>query len=401
MLALFTALNFFNYIDRYVLMGVQPLIQAEFGVNYKLMGLLTTAFFYCYMVVAPFTGYAADRFNRRAILIGGAFLWSLATLLTATTHTYGQLMFRHLIVGVGEATFGILAPVYVADLYPEEKRGKMLSILYLAIPVGSALGYGIGGWLGPRLGWRAPFYVAAVPGMLLTLVLWLFTKEPERGAQDRLAITPERSSFVGLTKNYAFWTATLGMAFMTFAIGGISVWMPTFLSHERGMSLANADLVVGAVTAIDGLLGTAVGGWLGQRLLRRTDKSYYLVSAWSMALTIPFSILSIYGPRFMLVPGLVIAEFFLFLNTGPLNAAIVNSVAAPFRATAIAVNLFVIHLLGDANSPTLMGWIADRSSLATSFIAAFVAMFFSSIILFYGMRFAPQIRVSREQAQPA
>lgn len=398
LLALLTALNFFNYIDRYVLMGVQPLIQAEFKVNDAAMGFLTTAFFICYMIASPFTGYFADRFNRRAVLITGGFLWSAATLLTGLSWTYHGFLLRHVIVGIGEATFGVLAPVYVADLYSEEKRGKMLSILYLAIPMGSAMGYEIGGALGPRFGWRAPFYAAAIPGMLLTTAIWLFTQEPKRGAQDKLAVTPERATLTGLFRNPAFWTATLGMATMTFAIGGISVWMPTFLSRERHMTLANANYIFGLVTVTTGFFGTVIGGWLAQRMLRTRHSAFYFISGISMVLALPAAVYAVFGPQATLIPAIAVAEFFLFLNTGPLNAAIVNSISAEIRATALAVNLLVIHLLGDAFSPTLMGWISDRSSLATSFIAAFVAMAVSGVILFYGMRFAPKLE--QHQAQP-
>jgi len=401
LLTLLTALNFFNYIDRYVLMGVQPLIQAEFKVNDAAMGFLTTAFFICYMVASPFTGYLSDRFNRRAVLISGAFLWSAATLLTAFTWSYRDFLIRHVIVGIGEATFGILAPVYVADLYSEEKRGKMLSILYLAIPMGAALGYEIGGWLGPLHGWRAPFYVAAVPGVLLTAAIWLFTPEPVRGSHDKLAFTPERGTLAGLMKNPAFWTGTLGMAMLTFAMGGISVWMPTFLSRERNMSLAHANYIFGLVTVVTGLLGTLVGGWLAQRMLKKNHAAFYFISGISMALALPCAVYAVFGPQNHLIPAIAMAEFFLFLNTGPLNAAIVNSISAEIRASALALNLLVIHLLGDAGSPTLMGWISDHSSLARSFIAAFVAMFFSAIILFYGMRFAPKLEPRTSEKQPA
>ena len=149
-------------------------------------------------------------------------------------------MLRHTLVGVGEATFVAIAPSFLADLHPEYRRGRVLSVFYLAIPVGTALGYLLGGALAARWGWRAPFLVCAAPGALLGLLLPL-VPEPERGAQDRLAVTVERGTFLGLWRNPAFWTATLGMAMMTFAVGGMQVWMPTFLSRIRGVPLANGQ----------------------------------------------------------------------------------------------------------------------------------------------------------------
>ncbi|HJX00332.1 MAG TPA: MFS transporter, partial [Terriglobales bacterium] len=195
--------------------------------------------------------------------------------------------------------------------------------------------------------------------------------------------------FRGLLRNPAFWTATLGMAMMTFAIGGISAWMPTFLQREKGMPLGRANYYFGLVTVVDGLAGTAVGGWIGDHWLRRSRSAYYSLSAVSVLLALPGALCAFYGNPAWLFPSLAIAEFFLFLNTGPLNAAIVNSVAAPIRATAIGLNLFIIHLLGDAMSPTIIGAISDRSSLRLGFSVTLIAMVFSAALLLVGRRFAP------------
>ncbi len=389
-LALLTAINFVNYIDRSVLFAVQPLVQAEFKFSDTEYGLLTTSFFIFYMAVAPFIGMAADRYSRKWIVFAGIFLWSGATLLTAVAHNYSTLLVRHTVVAIGESSYATIAPALLADLFPEERRGRMLSIFYLAIPVGTAMGYILGGSLGHHFGWRAPFYVAALPGFLFALV-FLFLPEPERGSSDHLTATPDRATLRGLAHNGAFWTATLGMAMMTFALGGISVFLPKFLSQYRGMSLDRANLLLGASIGANGIVATLFGGWLGDRLLRKTDAAYYLVSGAGMALGIPAMAVALYvaGPPMM--PAIVVAEFLLLMNTGPLNAAIVNSVSAPIRSSAIGVNLIVIHLLGDAFSPPLMGYISDRSSLPAAFIAAIVAIALSALVLFYGMRYAPRL----------
>jgi predicted MFS family arabinose efflux permease len=391
-LVLLTALNLLNYIDRSVLFAVQPLVQKEFHLTNIQLGYLTSAFLGFYMVAAPFTGPLADRYSRKLIIVLGAVFWSGLTLLTAVTHTYVALLVRHTLVGIGEATFVTIAPTFVADLYPEQKRGRILGVFYLAIPVGTAAGYLLGGNLGVTYGWRFPFYVAAVPGFLLALAI-LFIPEPERGQFDSLEQTPERSSLSGLATNPAFWTATLGMAMMTFALGGLQVWMPTFLSQARGYSLQSANLVFGGIIVVDGTLASLAGGWLGDYLLRRNQSAYYSVSAVSMALGVPLMILALFVRGPVMLPAIAAAAFLLLFNTSPLNAAVINSVGATIRATAIALNIFVIHLLGDVPSPTLMGYIADRRSLQLSFVAPVIAMVFSSAILFYGMRFAPAMRI--------
>lgn len=389
-LFILTALNFVNYIDRSVLFAVQPLIQSEFHRSDAEFGFLTSAFIICYMCTAPFVGPLADRYNRRRIMIIGAFIWSGATLLTAVTHTFEMLFIRHLVVGVGEATFVTIAPAFISDMYPEHKRGRIMSIFASALPVGTAMGYIVGGQLGIAYGWRHAFLIASIPGFILAIML-MFVQEPTRGSQDHLKDSLERGTIFGLAKNGAFWSCTLGMAMMTFAIGGMQVWMPTFLARVRHVPLDRANLIFGGMTLASGFLATMAGGWLGDYLLRYTKGAYYLVSGIGMALGVPAIYLAVTFTGAPMYPAIFAAEFFVLLNTAPLNAALVNSVSARIRATAVAVNIFVLHILGDAFSPTLMGHISDQSNLRLSFLVVTVAVALSAIILLLGIRVAPVI----------
>jgi MFS family permease len=398
-LLILSALNFFNYVDRSVLFAVLPLVQKEFphpqlfgmGIDAS-YGFLTTAFFVCYMVAAPFVGLVADRYPRKWLMVGGALVWCVATLMTAVTHTFITLLVRHTIVGFGEATFVTIAPSFLADLFSEDKRGRVFGWFYLNIGLGTAAGYMMGGSLGHHYGWRMPFYIAAAPGFLLALALAALP-EPPRGAKDLLKETRERTRLSGLARNGAFWTATLGMAMVTFCLGGLEAWMPTFLNRVRGIPLDKGNLVFGGITAITAITGTMIGGWMGDKLLTRTKGAYYLVSAGTLLVSVPATLIAVYVSGSLMYPAMFVAEFLLFLNTAPLNAAVVNSVGASIRATAIAVNLFTIHLLGDAASPTLIGRISDLTTLQTGFLAAIAAVVVAAVILFYGMRFAPQIPV--------
>jgi MFS transporter, Spinster family, sphingosine-1-phosphate transporter len=396
-LLVLTALNLLNYADRNVLFAVQPLVQDEFHLSKTQIGYLTSAFLGFYMMAAPFVGPLADRYSRKLIIAFGAMFWSALTLLTAFTHTYTELLIRHTLVGIGEATFVTIAPTFVADLFAEERRGRILGVFYLAIPVGSAAGYLLGGNLAPHYGWRFPFYIAAAPGFLLALTV-LFLKEPKRGQFDSLTETAERGTVFGLVRNPAFLTSTLGMAAMTFSLGGIQVWMPQFLYSERHYSLARANFIFGIIIVVDGILAALAGGWLGDYLLPRMKGSYYFVSAVSMALGVPVMIVALFARGRVMVPSIALAAFFLLLNTSPLNAAVINSVGAHIRATALAVNIFIIHILGDVPSPTMMGWVADKRSLQSAFVLPVIAMGVSSAILFYGMRFAPPVRMGRVSA---
>jgi len=412
-LALLTALNLLNYIDRNVLFAVQDLIKAEFPRSDTAYGLLTSVFFIFYMIAAPFMGPLSEKFSRKAVIIVGAVIWSGATLLTAFTKNFDELLLRHTLVGIGEASFVILSPTFVADMFPERMRGRVMGIFYLAIPVGSALGFLVGGVLGPKYGWRVPFYVGAGPSLLLAFLL-LFIPEPPLGQFDVPGKVPEVSGLSAgtssglvayltrlmkwvwaltqsLVRNPAFLTATLGMAMMTFALGGLQVWFPTFLHRVHNYTLTQANILFGASTIVNGIVASLAGGWISDWLLKRTKSAHYLVSAVSLVLGIPAMCLAIFGSGNVMIAGMFAAEFFLLLNTGPLNAAIINSVGPHIRAMALAANIFIFHLLGDVPSAPLIGYMSDHLSMRMAFIAPVIAIGLSSAILFYGMKFAPPV----------
>jgi MFS transporter, Spinster family, sphingosine-1-phosphate transporter len=392
-LALLTALNLLNYIDRNVLYAVQDMVKAEFHRSDAAFGFLTSVFFIFYMIAAPFMGPLSVRFSRKAVIIAGALIWSGATLLTAITKNFDELLLRHTLVGVGEASFVILSPTFVADMFAENKRGRVMGIFYLAIPVGSALGYLIGGVLGSQYGWRFPFYVGAAPGVLLALLL-LFIPEPPLGQFDDAAHkAPERDTIKGLFRNPAFLTATFGMAMMTFALGGLQVWMPTFLHRVHNYSLRDASILFGASVIVCGLTASILGGLLSDWLLKRTKAAHYMVSAVSLGLGIPAMCIALFASGKLMIFGMFAAEFLLLLNTGPLNAAVINAVGPHVRAMALAVNIFIFHLLGDVPSAYMIGWMSDHYSLRIAFVAPVFAIALSSAILFYGMRFAPSVGV--------
>jgi MFS transporter, Spinster family, sphingosine-1-phosphate transporter len=429
-LVLLTALNFVNYIDRYILPGVQELVKHEFHVSDAALGSLTFYFFFTYMLAAPATGWLGDHFPRKPLIVACALLISAINVLTATVHAFDSLLLRHAILGIGEASFGIYAPALLSDFYPEDQRNRVLTIFYTAIPVGAALGYLIGEIVGARFGWRMPFYVSAVPGVLIAALIFFLMREPVRGLSDlplnrtaqpapsrggsvagaaksepdakparrRLA----RAHVLSLARNPPYLYATIGMAMVTFSLGGISAWMPSFLERS-GFSPNTVGLTLGGITAGAGLGGTAIGGWIAQRWLRTNHRALYLVSAWSALCTVPFGLLCFFGPRATMLPALGLAMFSIFLGTGPLNAAIVNAVPAAVRATAIAMELFLIHALGDTPSPRLIGMISDHSTLATGLGLTLVTMLLAAALLFLGARATPEhpkLWESSEQVLP-
>jgi MFS transporter, Spinster family, sphingosine-1-phosphate transporter len=389
-LVLLTGLNVLNYVDRNVLLAVQPLVKQEFHSSDAAIGLLTTAFFVTYMIAAPLVGWLGDRYSRQTLIVIGVAIWSGFTLMTWLVHDYRQLLLRHALVGIGEASYAAFAPSLLSDLFPLERRGRVLAIFNCGLPFGSAGGIIVGAYFGHHFGWRAPFMVAGIPGFFLALALW-FLPEPPRGQSDRFAPSALRSSFSGLLTNPAFWSVSLGLAMYTFAVGGLQVWIPTFLNRVRGVPLERAGIVFGAITAFNGIVAVMIGGWVGDRMLRRHDGAYYSFSGWAMFASIPFMVLAIYTSGPAMFPIIFVAVFLLLLGTGPTNAALVNSVGAEIRSTALAVNVLVIHLLGDAFSPWLIGAISDRSSLPTAFSVTYVAAALSGVFMLWGARFAPRL----------
>ncbi len=393
LLAVLTGLNILNYIDRNVLFAVQSDVKKEFLVSDAKIGLLTSAFFFTYIFAAPLIGWMGDRFPRKNIVVFGIIIWSGFTFLTWLVHDYSQLLIRHAIVGIGEASYATIAPTLIADSFPPLKRGRMLSIFFLGLPVGSAAGYFVGGYIGHHFGWRAPFLFAGIPGFLLALMLWMLP-EPPRGQTDEPAATDNWSAIKGLARNGAFLTATLGMAMYTFAVGGMQAWIPTFLMRLRGLTLLAANVNFSVITIINGIVATLLGGWIGDRLLKRYFGAYYTFSGIAMFIAVPLMVAAIYTVGPLMFPAIFAAVFFILIGTGPTNAALVNSVSPRIRSTALAVNVFVIHLLGDAFSPALMGRISDKTSLPTAFSTAFVAAAISGAILVYGARFAPRLKTA-------
>jgi predicted MFS family arabinose efflux permease len=237
-------------------------------------------------------------------------------------------------------------------------------VFNVAVPVGSALGYLLGGTIGAHFGWRAAFYVVGLPGLLLSLVLAVFP-DPPRGAMDPPGHTaPGATRVRTLMVDPLFAVTTSAMAALTFVLGALAAWLPTYLVRIHGLSLAEAGASFGALTALTGLLGTALGGWLGDRAAGGDARGYLRVSAIGLLLAAPVTLLAIASSHpAVFWCSTAVAEVLVFLNVGPLNAVIVGTAAPAIRASAVAANVFAIHFFGDAISPWLVGLVSDRYGL--------------------------------------
>jgi len=402
-LGLLLAINLFNYIDRYILAAVEPEIQRTFlshdPAAMAKAGWLATAFLVTYMLTAPLFGWLADHVRRWWIIGASVALWSLASAGSGLAAGFSILLFTRCLVGVGEAGYGPSAPTIISDLFSIDVRGRMMSYFYMAIPVGSAIGYGLGGAVSSYFhNWRAPFYVVAVPGLILAGLCFLMP-EPKRG-QANAEVKPRRAGpldYIRLAKNKSFTLNTLAMTAMTFAIGGISFWVPKYISEFRHQpNLGQINIIFGAITVTAGLVATLLGGIVGDRVRRRMPGAYFTVSGFAMLVAFPFIIAFLYVPFPYAWGCLFFAIFFLFFNTGPSNTALANVTHPSVRAMAFAMNILVIHAAGDAISPPLIGAIADRSNMNVAFLTVSAAVFIASGLWLFGARY---LREDEERAR--
>jgi MFS family permease len=400
-LAILAFINLFSYLDRFVVSGVlESLKHSDLGLSDTNLGSLMTGFLIVYTLLAPVFGALGDRRSRPRLIALGVACWSFATALSGFAVNYLTLFAARAAVGVGEAAYVTIAPSLLSDYFPVRQRGRVMAIFFCAIPVGSALGYVVGGLVDKHYGWRAAFFVAGTPGLLLA-ALCLLLRDPPRGIQDRAGAAGEaapsapRSSisretwmtYGRLLRNKPYALTVLGYAAYTFAIGGLGVWMPSFLERARGIPRSEATVSFGTIVVITGFIGTFVGGWMGDYFAKNSRQAYLWLSAIATLVAAPFVWLALTtNSHSLYVTYMVTAQLCLFLSTGPINAAIINLVIASERATAIALSVFAIHVLGDAISPLIVGALSDAYSLQKAITILPVAALIGGFIWIWAAR---------------
>ncbi len=392
-LLILTTINFLNYIDRQIIYAVFPLIKQDMLLSDRQLGLIGSAFVIVYLITSPIFGRLGDLVSRKGIIALGVGLWSLATVGASIAQNYSQLLLARSLVGIGEASYVVTAPTLISDYFGRERRGKALSFFVMALPVGSALGYILGGHLGEIYSWRSAFLIVGFPGILMVL-LCLKIREPQRGAVDDTIIYEPSSDFaqirslkevyIALLRNKQFVTAVLGLTAYGFALGGLGAWVPTFLHRINGLPLGLANKLFGIVLIASAFLGTLTGGYIGDYFLKYTKKAYFLTSSIGMLIGVPILITAILSRNPSVYwPAVFFTAFFLSF-TVVLNAAIINAVHPRIRSTAMSVNIFIVHLFGDAVSPPMIGWISDISDLKTAMMLTPIMIAVGALILLLG-----------------
>ncbi len=421
---LLTGLNFLNYLDRFIVAAVLPRIQDELLLSNFEGGLLATVFLLGYFATSPLFGKLGDRVSRKKLIAFGVLTWSAATIASGLASSLLTLILARVAVGVGEASYATLAPTIIDDISPPEKKGKNLAIFFLAVPVGSALGYLLGGYIQNVWGWRAAFFVGGGPGIALAL-LCLWIDEPVR-TQLANAKTKLSETIASLFRIPLYRRAVLGYCAHTAAIGAFSFWAPTFLSErffgDLSKTLSSTDMAnavianaspwwgtwdlhatlldinkagvlksanfwFGVTTVVAGAIGTIVGGRMADRAIRglppvpvgadHLNRANLLaasvqlrVCAIGVAIAFPLTAVAFFLPSawmFFAVAGC--AEIGLFLSTAPINAIMLRTAPVFMRASAMATGIFAIHLLGDLWSPSLVGLFLDHLPITLAMMA--------------------------------
>ncbi|XP_040469614.1 protein spinster homolog 2 isoform X2 [Falco naumanni] len=368
--------NVLNYLDRYTVAGVLLDIQQHFGVKDSGAGLLQTVFICSFMVAAPIFGYLGDRFNRKIILSCGIFFWSAVTFSSSfiTEQYFWLLVLSRGLVGIGEASYSTIAPTIIGDLFTKNTRTLMLSVFYFAIPLGSGLGYITGSSVKQVAGdWHWALRVSPLLGMITGTLILIFVPAAKRGHVEQLggqlkARTSWLRDMKALIRNRSYVFSSLATSAVSFATGALGMWIPLYL-HRAQVVQKTAEtcssqpcstkdsLIFGAITCFTGFLGVITGAGATKWCRLKTQRADPLVCAVGMLGSAIFICLI-----FVAAKSSIVGAYYVVIPTR--------------RATAVALQSFTSHLLGDAGSPYLIGFISDliRQSTKESPVWEFLSL---------------------------
>lgn len=391
-MVLLGSMNLLNYIDRFVLPAIIESVRADIPMTDAQQGIALTAFIWVYMLASPVFGRLGDTRSRRHLLAFGVAVWSIATAAAAFATTFAGLIAARAAVGVGEAAYATIAPALIGDYFPRVHRGRAMAGFYLATPVGSALGYILGGRINHAAGWQTAFLAVGLPGLLLAAAALTLTEPPRGQFDDEPAAValPLGDTLRALARNREYAVTVAGSVAYVFALGGLAQWMPTYLIRVRGMDGAAANTIFGTLTVLSGLLGTLLGAWIAEFLRGKVKHPYLLVSGAATLLAVPFAVLAFRLPdptaRWV---AMFVAETLVFLCTGPTNTVLVDCVPSSMRTMGFAVSILLMHVLGDAISPAIIGAVSDRGTLQSAVML--VPLFFAvgGAVWVYGSRALP------------
>jgi MFS family permease len=367
--------NILNFYDRHVAGALTEPIRKEFHLTDTQVGLLGSAFIWLYAIVGVPLGRIADSASRKKLLAWSVIIWSALTASAAFAGNYTMLMISRVGVGVGEAGCAPTATSWLGDLFPPEKRSRVLALFMLGVPIGGALSFFFSGPLAQAYGWRIAMIVAAMPALLLIPAL-LALPEPQRGASEpQMAL--DRTSMWAVLRLPTLWWVIASGVFLNFSAYAFGTFLPAFLGRVYKLSLASAGVTAGLVYLAGGLAGAAVAGLLGDSIIRRRQNGRLLIAAAIALLNVPLAGLGI----FPVAGSLVVALVFLALGYagissyyGLVYAAIQDLVGPSRRGTTMAVYFMAMYMCGASFGPLVTGRLSDYLAWRAAKLAGVASM---------------------------
>jgi MFS family permease len=363
----------FNFIDRQIVGILAVPIKSELHLSDSQLGVMGgLAFALFYTLLGIPIARLADRVSRTGIMTVALALWSLMTAVCGLTQNFAQLFLARVGVGVGEA--GGVTPAYslICDYFPVKERARALSAYSFGIPIGSAVGIVLGGFITSIMSWRAAFFIVGLAGLLITPLLKFTVREPERGTldpvrsdADRAAGAPSSRAIVAvLARKPSFWGLSLGASCASMMGYGLFFWAPSFLVRSFHLSLLHASLAYGALVLVGGLLGIWLGGVLADRYGDERRGMYAFIPAIAFIATLPFYVAGVLSTTLWISFAVLLVPTALGLAwLGPVLTAVQHLVPAHMRATASALFLFINNLIGIGLGTTLIGLVSDSMRL--------------------------------------
>jgi predicted MFS family arabinose efflux permease len=355
------AINIMNFYDRLVPGALVEPIRKEFQLSDTQIGLLGSIFIWPYALIGVLMGRIADSGSRKKLLAWGLAVWASLTACAGIAKSYSILLFSRLGVGLGEATCAPAATSWLGDLFPAEKRARVLAVFMLGVPVGSALAAFFSGVIAQAHGWRAAMALAGAPALLLVPAL-LTLGEPRRGASETQRAATTRTPVWTVLRLPTLWWIIASGVFLNFGLYAIATFLQAFLSRVHGLSLASSGTATGAVYLIGGLGGGLSAGYLGDSIVQRRKDGRMLCAAIAALMAVPFSCIAILRPAgslFSAIVFLVLTYAALTSYYGFVYSAIQDIVAPNQRGTAMAIYFMAMYLCGASFGPLLTGRLSD------------------------------------------
>ncbi len=383
-LGLLFAINFLNFFDRQILAAVIEPLRREWVLSDTQLGWLVTAFTLLYAVVGLPLGKLADVKKRSLLLSSGLAIWSGLTLVSGLCRNFWELFGARLGVGIGEAVCAPAASSLIGDLFPARERSRAMSLFMLGLPFGVALSFLVGGAVAEHYGWRAVFYVAGIPGLLLA---WAASHmvEPARGRVETSTVggAHRTGSAVGLVLGIPTmrWIIVSGLLH-NFIMYALTFFLPSFLVRHHQASVQTAGLISAVAIGAIGSCGMLAGGWLGDYAVGQRQNGRLTMAGITVLLASPAALGALLLPSGELISFLILqglAAFLMYAYYPAVYATIQDVVEPALRGRAMAIYFFAMYLLGASMGPVATGWLSDFFARRAALFAGIAVAASSSI----------------------